>query len=513
LSDITRRSLLRGALGLTGVLTLGGVAACSRSGTAVDPASDAVARAEAARRTSGRNVVTARLTPRAVGVDLGGRHVQTWAYGDTVPGPLLRAKAGDLLRVEVDNQLSTGTSVHWHGIALRNDMDGVPGMTQDPIGAGETFRYEFTVPDPGTYFYHPHSGVQLDRGLYGVLVVDDPAEPGAYDAEWVVVLDDWVDGTGRTPDQVLEKLGAASGTGDMGGMDHGSMSGMDHGSMSGMDHGSMGGMGGGMHSGLLGSAGDVDYPYYLVNGRTPDAPVTLSGKPGQRVRIRFVNAGSDTAFRVAVGGHRMTLTHSDGFPVVPVSTDAVLIGMGERFDVTVTLEDGVFPLFASAEGKSGQGLAVVRSGAGRRAQGRSVRPRELSGQVLLGTDLDAADAVRLPQRAIDRQHDLVLSGSMAPYRWTINGKTFPDSEPLPVAEGERVRLRFANASMMFHPMHVHGHTFALRQGGTRKDTVIVRPMQLLEVDLDTDNPGQWATHCHNIYHAETGMMTSLSYRA
>ncbi len=505
MSDITRRSLLRGALGLTGVLTLGGVAACSRSGTAVDPTSDAVARAETARRTSGRNVVTARLTPRAVGVDLGGRQVQTWAYGDTVPGPLLRANAGDLLRVEVDNQLSTDTSVHWHGIALRNDMDGVPGMTQDPIGAGDTFRYEFTVPDPGTYFYHPHSGVQLDRGLYGVLVVDDPAEPGAYDAEWVVVLDDWVDGTGRTPDQVLEKLGAASGTGDMGGMDHGSMS--------GMDHGSMGGMGGGMHSDLLGGAGDVDYPYYLVNGRTPDAPVTLSGKPGQRIRIRFVNAGSDTAFRVAVGGHRMTLTHSDGFPVVPVSTDALLIGMGERFDVTVTLEDGVFPLVASAEGKSGQGLAVVRTGAGRRAPARSVRPRELTGQVLLGTDLDAADAVRLPHRAIDRRHDLVLSGSMAPYRWTINGKTFPDSEPLPVAEGERVRLRFANASMMFHPMHVHGHTFALRQGGTRKDTVIVRPMQMLEVDLDTDNPGQWATHCHNIYHAETGMMTSLSYRA
>ncbi len=102
---------------------------------------------------------------------------------------------------------------------------------------------------------------------------------------------------------------------------------------------------------------------------------------------------------------------------------------------------------------------------------------------------------------------------MAPYRWTLNGKTFPDTEPLPVVQGERVHFRFVNQTMMFHPMHVHGHTFALAQAGTRKDTVIVRPMQALEVDLDADNPGQWATHCHNIYHAESGMMTTLSYQA
>jgi len=99
-----------------------------------------------------------------------------------------------------EGQLPAATSVHWHGIALRNDMDGVPGITQRPIKAGSGFEYAFTAPDPGTYFYHPHSGVQLDRGLYGVLIVDDPAEPGAYDQEWVVVLDDWLDGTGRTPD-------------------------------------------------------------------------------------------------------------------------------------------------------------------------------------------------------------------------------------------------------------------------------------------------------------------------
>ncbi len=496
MTQITRRSLIRGAAGFTGALALGSLAACSRD-TAVSPAAKAVADAEAARRHSGASLVTAQLRPRPVTLDLGGREVSTWAYGDSVPGPLLRATAGDILRVDLDNQLPAETSVHWHGIALRNDMDGVPGMTQDPINEGARFRYEFTVPDPGTYFYHPHSGVQLDRGLYGVLVVDDPQEPGEYDDEWMVVLDDWVDGTGRTPDDVLADLEGDGGSGDMGGMDHGSMPGM---------------AGQGMQSAILGGAGDVDYPHYLVNGRTADAPVTLTAKPRQRVRIRFINAGSDTAFRVALGGHRMTLTHSDGFPVVPVPTDALLIGMGERFDVTVTLADGVFPLVASAEGKSGQGLAVVRTGAGRTPDA-DVQPPELRGRVLLGTDLKPAQDVRLARRTPDRTHDLVLSGSMAPYLWTINGTTFPDAEPLPVQAGERVRLRFVNRSMMFHPMHLHGHTFAMAGSGVRKDTVIVRPMETLEVDFEADNPGLWAAHCHNIYHAEAGMMTTLSYRA
>ena len=423
--------------------------------------------------------------------------VQSWGYGDSLPGPVLRAQAGDLLRVKVDNKLNTSTSVHWHGIALRNDMDGVPGITQDPIAAGQGFTYEFTAPDPGTYFYHPHSGVQLDRGLYGALVIDDPAEPGKYDEEWIVVLDDWVDGTGRTPDDILKKLRATKASGQDGNM--GGMGGM------GMGH-----MGGSMQSPILGGSGDIDYPHYLINGRIPRSPATLTAKPGQRVRIRIINAGSDTAFRLALGGHQMTITHSDGFPVEPLSTDALLIGMGERYDVTVTLGDGVFPLVASAEGKNGLGMAIVRTGAGRRP-GPEVQPAELKRRVVLSTDMKAATAVRLPKKKVDRQLDLVMSGSMAPYQWTINGKMFPDTAPLMVKQGERVRLRFQNRSMMFHPMHVHGHTFALASAGARKDTVIVRPMQTVDVELQADNPGRWATHCHNIYHAESGMMTTLDY--
>ncbi len=500
--DISRRTMMLGTAAAVGTVGLVGLAGCGASGSAVAASSEAVRRAESARRGTNQHVVAARLDPRPVTVDLGGPKLQTWAYGETVPCPLLRATAGDLLRLTVDNGLPAETSVHWHGVALRNDMDGVPGITQAPISAGSSFTYEFTAPHPGTYFYHPHSGVQLDRGLYGVLVIDDPAEPGAYDLEWVVVLDDWIDGTGTTPDEVLSKLQSSTGQGDSG---MGGMPGMSHGS-------STGGMGEGMQSTLLGGAGDVTYPYYLINGRTSASPSTLTGKPGQRVRIRLVNAGSDTAFRVALGGHQLTVTHSDGFATQPVTTDAVLIGMGERFDVIVTLGDGAFPLVASAEGKSGLGLAVVRTGPGA-APTASVVPAELGRRVLLGTDLSPADQVRLSAATPDTSHDLVLGGSMAPYRWSINGKSFPDTAPLEVREGQRVRLSFQNMTMMFHPMHLHGHTFALTAGGARKDTVIVRPMQKLQVDLQADNPGQWATHCHNIYHAEAGMMTTMSYRA
>ena len=273
----------------------------------------------------------------------------------------------------------------------------------------------------------------------------------------------------------------------------------------------MGGMGERYRSPLLGGAGDVDYPLYLVNGLTPDAPHVFHGRPGQRVRLRIVNAGSDTAFRFAVGGHRLTVTHTDGYPVDPETTDALVVGMGERFDVTVDLRDGVFPVVAEAEGKGGRAVALVRTGSGAPPPG-SVRVPELRRRVLLGTDLGADGAVALDDRGVDRTHDVVLGGSMASYRWTINGRSFPDATPLPVRQGERVRLRLVNQTMMFHPVHVHGHTFEIAGTGLRKDTAVIRPMQRVDVDLDADNPGQWALHCHNVYHAESGMMTTLSYR-
>lgn len=496
---LTRRQLLAGG---GAVVVTAALNACTSTAAApavvdVGPSSQAVAAAERRRRAAGARTVETALVARPARIDLGGPVVRTWAYGDSVPGRALRATVGDVLRVAVRNGLPQDTSVHWHGLALRNDMDGVPGVTQQPIRPGGSMTYEFALAHPGTYWFHPHVGTQLDRGLYAPLIVDDPHEPGRYDQDVTMVLDDWLDGTGRTPDQVLAQLRQAGmgGMGGMGGMD------MGDGPMARSDV-------------LGGDAGDVTYPLHLVNGRVASAPVTVRARPRQRVRIRLINAAGDTAYRVALGGHRLTVTHTDGFPVRPVTVDAVLIGMGERYDVEATLGDGVFPLVAAAEGKKAQAMALVRT-AGGPPPAPTVQPDELSRQLLRLDDLRAADAVRLPSRTPDRTYDLLLGGDMATYTWTINGMTYDRSTPLAVRPGEAVRLRFVNQTTMFHPMHVHGHTFQVRGRsgiGPRKDTVIVRPDETVVADLVADNPGQWLTHCHNVYHAEAGMMVRLSYQ-
>ena len=204
---------------LTGAASAALLAACSRPDTLIGPRSDAVRGAEARRRRNG-GLHDVALTAAVSTVDLGGRKVRTWAYGGRLPGREIRLTAGQTLRARVTNHLPAETSVHWHGLAIRNDMDGVPGLTTAPIGTGATSVYEFVVPDPGTYWFHPHSGTQLDRGLYAPLIVEDPAEPGDYDREWVIVLDDWTDGgVGPDPDTVLAKLKA--GAGGMAGMDMG----------------------------------------------------------------------------------------------------------------------------------------------------------------------------------------------------------------------------------------------------------------------------------------------------
>jgi len=497
-TTISRRGVLLGGLAAAGVGVLAG---CSSDQPAAR--SPLALPTQAPLHPSpGQKVVTANLTSRPVMLDLGGPTVQTWAYGDRLPGPVVRATAGDLIRVTLDNQLPAETSIHWHGIAVRNAADGVPGLTQDAVRHGSTFAYEFVAPDPGTYFYHPHVGVQLDRGLYAPLIIDDPHEPGAYDLEWIVVLDDWIDGTGKTPDDVLAELTAStSSPGSMGGMD-----------MGGMDMGGMGGMNMGSGDSAFGDAGDVTYPHYLVNGRIGSAPDVLRAKPGQRVRIRVINAASDTIFAVALGDHRLTITHTDGFAVQPHDTDGFYVGMGERYDVVVTMRDGVFPLVATPVGKDGaQAVALIRTGSATRPA-PDVEVRELTGKLTTVRDLRPAEASRLPTREPGQHVELRLSGQMSPYAWAINGAPFPKNKPIRLRAGERVRVRLTNHSMMTHPMHIHGHTFAL-PGGLRKDTVLLTPMQTIDVDLQTDNPGNWAAHCHNIYHAEAGLMAALVYQS
>lgn len=438
------------------------------------------------------SAVGADMTARETDVDLGGIVVRTWTYTGTVPATEIRLRKAQSLRSNVKNDLPQETTVHWHGLAIPNGMDGVPVLTQPAIAPGGTFAYEFTVPDAGTYYFHSHVGTQLDRGMYGPLIIEDPADGGDYDDELVVVLDDWIDGTGTNPDAVEANL--------------------EKGGMAPM---APGGPMVGPTTPLGADGGDVTYPYFLINGRTTKDPQVKDYPAGHRVRLRIINAGADTAFRVAVPGTQLNVTHADGFPVVAKRTDAVILGMGERADAIVTVGSSV-PVIAAAEGKDGHAQLNLRVG-GKPADVdvdtfvaalRTVAPLNTS-------TLTAAADVALPQRNPEQTVDLRLAGPLGGYTWPINGKLYdPPNDPISLAKGKRVRLRFVSDSMMWHPMHLHGHTFQVvsPQGpGPRKDTVLVPPKQTVEVDFDTDNPGRWIVHCHNDYHLNSGMATFVEY--
>ncbi|MDH6247460.1 multicopper oxidase family protein [Mycobacterium sp. OTB74] len=494
-TGLSRRAFLAGSVAAGAVL-----ASCARSPSQSNqPSLDlkaAINRTDARRPHSGRTV-TATLTPQQATVDLGGVNAHTLAYGDVIPGPLIRANVGDQVAVTVTNHLDHPTSVHWHGIALRNDMDGADPATAN-IDAGQSFTYRFSAPHSGTYWAHPHTGLDADYGLYLPVIIDEPRERGDYDAEWIVVLDDWTDSIGQSPQQIFDGL-----------------RGQQMGQMPGM--GSMPTMGGVGSSSLLGGdAGDVRYPFYLINGRVPAAPTSFTAKPGQRIRIRLINAASDTAFRVALAGHAMTVTHTDGYPVVPTEVDAVLMGMGERYDVTVTAHDGVFPLVAAAEGKNAVARALLTTSAGA-SPDPGFQPTELNrriGTVDMFTATPDVD-LRLGQPDVNLQAN--LSGDMMHYDWAINGKPYGSNQPIGIKQGQKAMLSFTNSTTMWHPMHLHGHTFQIIKAdgspGARKDTAIVLPKQTLGVAILADNPGIWMLHCHNTYHQAAGMMTSLNYTA
>ena len=529
---ITRRSFL--AAGIAGGFAVG----CSQNPPPASSQSKmaaAIKAVEATRPHSG-HTVTATLTAQQTDIDLGGIIARTFVYGNTIPGPLIRANVGDELAITVQNRLSEPTSVHWHGIALRNDMDGVEPATPN-IPAGQDFTYRFSVPNAGTYWAHPHVGLEEDMGLYLPVIVDDPTGPGNYDAEWVVVMDDWTDGVGKSPQQLYDALTSpnkptmpnmpppasttptsttttttpttptskANGT-------SGTSATTSSTTSTSAAAGAPGEVG---TSDLLGGdAGDVAYPYYLINGRIPAAATTLNAKPGQRIRIRFINSGSDTAFRVALAGHSMTVTHTDGFPVVPTQVDALLIGMAERYDVIVTAADGVFPLVAAAEGKNAVARALLVTGSGSQPDPQ-FRPAELSKRVGTIDMFTATTSVNLGSAEPNLNLPVVLGGDMAKYVWTINGEPYSKTNPLHVRQGQRPTITFDNQTMMYHPIHLHGHTFQLIKSdgtpGARKDTVIVLPKQKIGAVLVADNPGLWMLHCHNTYHAYAGMQTRLDY--
>ncbi len=493
-----------------GMLGAGMLASCASSHPSYILASDQEVRAAEAARAFSGTTVHRRLTAEQELITLEpGKHMNTWGFrGEealAALGPTITASKNDRLLVEVDNRLTQETSVHWHGLRIRNDMDGAPPDTQAAIEPSESFTYDFLLPDHGTYWYHSHTGVQADRSMFGALVVENPQDESGADVDHVLVLDDWLLER-TTPEEVLAALGAVT----EGGHDHGAP--VDDGSFAtpaarelveqGMGHSAM----------LGGPSQHLAYPTHLINGRPVSDPDRLEASPGAAVRLRVINASAETPYRIALAGHRVKVIATDGFDAEPFETDAVLIAPAQRVDLLVRLRSGAWPFVARVEGREGAGLAVLATSdaVGETPRGHeATRLAELDRTVATDSDLRPAPESVLDERDPDLVWRLDLIELPDTYVWGIAGDDATSMRP---REGDRVRIELTNETSMWHPMHLHGHTFASRtHNGLRRDTEIVLPGETAVLDFEATNPGRWMIHCHNAYHFVAGMTAPIRY--
>lgn len=501
----SRREFLRYAGGMVALTALGGPVLSACSSTTAARASNPVASATATPfattgtpqpELNGDNLSLKEfnLTAAVAPINLGTGEIQAWTYNGLSVGPEIRVTEGDRVRITLTNNLPDPTTIHWHGIPVPNAMDGVPGMTQPPVQPGETFVYEFDALPAGSYWYHPHVGHQLDRGLVGPFIIEPKNNPGNYDREYTLLLEDWaaVDGGGPAASNRMTNR-------DMGGM--------------------MGGMGG-MMGRMMGGSNNPDdplvepvYDAYTVNGQIAETAEPLTTKQDEKLKLRFINGSSGTMYDLRLAGHTMTITHTDGRPVEPFTVDVLRISMGERYDVEVTADNpGRWRLYAIPDSAGDyvtlgtlQYTDALASSDSGDSLPQNVRWNDIS-------QMTGKAEESYPQSPI--ADDLTvfeqsLSGGHGTPYWGINNQLWPDTDEMAVSVGQPVQFNYRNNSMMPHPMHLHGHFFEVGQTGVRKDTVIVPSHGSVSVRFVADNPGGWMHHCHNIYHAEAGMMNVL----
>ncbi|MCH8082047.1 MAG: copper resistance system multicopper oxidase [Proteobacteria bacterium] len=512
-------------------------------------------------------------------LDIGGKDAHAITVNGTIPGPLIRLKEGQMTTMAVTNHLKEDTSIHWHGILLPPGMDGVPGVSFAGIKPGETFTYKFPVKQSGTYWYHSHSGLQEQLGHFGPLIID-PVEPDpfSYDREYVVMLSDW---TFEDPLRVLAKLKKQSGYYNFQKRTVGDF-------FKDISEKGLGPafaerkMWAKMRMSPTDIADITGYTYtYLMNGRAPASNWTGLFRPGEKIRLRIINAATMTFFDFRIPGLKMTVVQADGQNVQPVTVDEFRIGVAETYDVIVEPgEDRAYTIFAETMDRSGfaagtltpregmtaplperrkrpvlsmadMGMAdmdmkgmdgmkdmkmdmksepvpIKKHGPDKHGPGNSMiaeMPRNRLGdpgvglentgtRVLVYNDLRSVTP-GYDKRAPEREIELHLTGNMERYMWSFDGKKFSEAKgPIEFRNGERLRLTMINDTMMSHPIHLHGMWMELDNGAgefrPRKHTVNVKPAERLSVIISVDAPGNWAFHCHLLYHMYMGMFRIVS---
>ena len=508
------------------------------------------------------------LTIGHVPLRIDGRAGHAIGINGTVPGPLLRLKEGQNVRIAVTNRLDEDTSIHWHGLLVPFQMDGVPGLSFPGIKPGQTFVYEFPVRQAGTYWYHSHSGLQELEGHYAPIVIDPArADPAPYDREHVLVLSDY---SFAHPHTLVRKLKQQSGyfnrrkqtlAGLLAGQDQTLAERVEWGHMR-MDP-----------TDILDVSGST-YAY-LINGHGPADNWMGLFRPGERVRLRIINAAAMTLFNVRIPGLKMTVVQADGQDVRPVEVDEFQISNAETYDVIVTpADDRAYTVVAEAADSSGLARATLAPRPGMTAEVPKLRERPVLTMRDMGMDMGSmagmqmdmsmrnpanapsvklgpgvqmiapmpldrtaergtglakapgkvlvyADLVALAPnpdtRAPSRSLEIHLTGNMERFMWAFDGESFSEVvKPIPFRRDERVRVTLVNDSMMNHPIHLHGHFVELVNGHEghhpRKHTVNVMPGGKLTFDLTADAPGDWAFHCHMLLHMHAGMFKVVTVR-
>lgn len=436
--------------------------------------------------------VLERLIPQPAKADLlgPGKTTAVWGYNGTVPGPALRLKVGQRINTVLENRLTRPTTVHWHGMRAPNGMDGVPALTQPPVAPGGTFHYAFEARNPGTFWYHPHfqSAEQLDRGLHGVIVVEDE-KPPEVDRDLVWTLDDWrLDPQG----QIVEDFGDLHDI---------------------------------SHQGRIGNTA-------TLNGRVPDK---FELRKGERIRLRLVNVANAWIFGLEFKGHSPRVIALDGHAVAPhpPADGLIVVGPAQRVDIIL-----------DAIGNPGERFEVVD----RYYRNRSFKLLDLvySDTPLRSgapPPLQALPEPDLPEPDLNdaKRHEIVFTGGAmgglrsARFRgedtdirqlaregkvWAVNGVVASRHDEPPIIDmrlGHSYIIDFVNDTAFPHPVHLHGHPMQLLMNADKtpaqpvwRDTLLMAPRTRATVAMVADNLGKWMLHCHIPEHQEAGMMTVVS---
>jgi FtsP/CotA-like multicopper oxidase with cupredoxin domain len=498
-----------------------------------------------------------------------GRKSHGIAVNGSVPGPLIRFKEGQNVRLNVTNNLTEDTSIHWHGLLVPFHMDGVPGISFPGIKPGQTFAYEFPIRQAGTYWYHSHSGLQEQQGHYGPLIIDPAgSEPVDHDRDYILLLSDY---TPLHPHAIMDRLRKGEGY-----FNYQQTSWSDDYPLSAEDRRMWGQMR--MPATDIADVTGSSYTY-LANGRGPEEGLEYLFRPGERIRLRIINGSAMTFFNLRIPGLPMTVMAADGQNVKPVEVDEFQIGTAETYDVIVEPRGPAeaYAIVAESMDRSGMALAMLASRPGVRApvpalrdpplidmgdmgmnhgdmagghstDGMSMRDtmllppdvklgpgidmvsmapvdklgdpglglRDVPHRVLTYTMLAALEPNRDTRRP-SRLLEIHLTGNMERYMWSFDGEMYSAVSDVPIrfAWNERVRVKLVNNTMMAHPIHLHGMFFELVNGADaarqpRKTVVIVQPGASAQFDLTANEPGDWAFHCHLLYHMHGGMMQTVT---